>query len=313
MDTNMAILVTGAGGFVGQNLIKRLVNAGKDVVATDINLAQTHAKVMALSGDLSDENFRRSLFENDIEAVIHLAAVPGGTAEQNPQLSFDVNVQASIDLMEKLGQSGAGKRFVYASTIAVLGETMPESGVTDQAPLQPKLYYGVHKQMCEAMLATLTRRGLIEGVGLRLPGIVARPPGPSGLKSAFMSDIFHALRQGEDYVLPVSSQARMWIMSLDKVTENLMFALNVSSDAMPDTRVVTLPAVHAKMDELVASISKVTGNSADGVSHQPDPALEKGFGSYPPLIAEAAERAGFHDDGNVEALVERVLAQDYTS
>ena len=77
----------------------------------------------------------------------------------------------------------------------------------------PKMYYGAHKLMMEAWLATMTRRGAVHGLSLRLPGIVARPRAPSGMRSAFLSDLFHALRAAIADEMPVSAGATSWLLS----------------------------------------------------------------------------------------------------
>ena len=70
---------------------------------------------------------------------------------------------------------------------AAFGEPFPAS-VDDSTPLRPKSFYGAHKALMEQWLATLSRRGELDAISLRLSGVVARPRGPSGMKSAFLSD-----------------------------------------------------------------------------------------------------------------------------
>jgi nucleoside-diphosphate-sugar epimerase len=236
-----------------------------------------------------------------------LAAVPGGTAEQDPALSLRVNVEGTIALMTRLSTSNVAPRFVYASSIAVYGDPLPAAGVNDQTPLRPKLYYGMHKLMAEQALATLSRRGEIDGVGLRLPGIVARPKGPSGMKSAFMSDIFHALKSGEDITLPVSREATLWLMSVKTCAQNLVAALTLDRNKMPENCVVTLQALKVEMAALVTQVCAHLSTSDDRVSYAPDAGLEAAFGTYPDLQALAAERAGLFGEKSAAQLVSNVL------
>ena len=107
--------------------------------------------------------------------------------------------------------------------------------VDDITPLRPQLVYGAHKAMTEQWLATLSRRGALDALSLRLPGIVARPPGPSGMKSAFMSDVFHALRVGKPFTSPVAADATMWLMSVETVVAALLHALTLDAP-LPDAR-----------------------------------------------------------------------------
>ncbi len=252
-------------------------------------------------------NILASAFEAGARSVVHLVSLPGGAAEADPDLSFAVNVEASLTLMGEAARRLDRPRFVYSSSIAVFGDPLPEAGVDDATPLRPRLIYGLHKRMVEDALATLTRRGELDAVGLRLPGIVARPEGAAGLKSAFMSDVFHAIAAGRTITLPVSRQAEVWLMSVQQTAACLAHAVSMDTAFLPEDRVVTLPALRVTMEALVVAIAAANGQSVCDVRYQADEALEAAFGRHPILSTPAAERAGFRHDGSVEALVRRAL------
>jgi nucleoside-diphosphate-sugar epimerase len=196
---------------------------------------------------------------------------------------------------------------VYASSIAVFGDPLPDH-VDDATPLSPKMIYGGHKAMMEHAVAMLSNRGLIDGVTVRLPGILARPKGPSGMKSAFMSDLFHALKAGAAFTCPVSAGGTIWAQSLARCAANFAHALTLDSALLPPTRAVTLPAQCVTMGDLAAEIARQCGVSSDLVTYVPDAALEAAFAAQPPLATPAAERAGFAHDGNLATLVASSLA-----
>lgn len=306
----MAIIVTGAGGFVGRAVIEALGARGAAVVAVDTHLAafQPGPNLRLVQGDLSDPAVRAEAFDGGVTGVAHLAAVPGGAAEANPALSRQVNINATLDLFEEAAKAAPGVRVVFTSTIAVFGDPLPANGVDDNTPLQPRMIYGAHKAMIETAVATLSRRGQIDGISLRLPGIVARPKGPSGLKSAFMSDLFHALKAGEAFVSPVSEQATLWLMSVSQVAQNIVHGLGVDTSLAPASRVMTLPALRVSMGDLAAAVAVQTGQTVGSVSYSPDAGLEAAFGAHPPLSTPAADRAGFVHDGDVDRLVARALS-----
>jgi D-erythronate 2-dehydrogenase len=212
------------------------------------------------------------------------------------------------DLLEAAKAAGTKPRIVYASSIAVFGDPLPAMGVDDDTPLAPKMIYGGHKAMMELAVSMMHQRGEIEGISVRLPGILARPKGPSGMKSAFMSDLFHALRAGEEFVCPVSEAATIWAQSVRQCADNLLHALRMDVHLIPVTRVVTLPAQRITMGDLALEIAHQCGVSARLVTYRPDAALEAGFGTQPPLATPAAERAGFAHDGSLAKLVENALA-----
>jgi naringenin degradation protein FdeJ len=303
----MKVLVTGAGGFVGRTLT-RLLAADHEIVALDTSCAglTPSPNLKIFEADLTDPDARKKAIADGCDALIHLATIPGGGAEQDPDRAWQVNMEASQALISAVAQHGDHPRVVYASSIAVFGEPLPDI-VDDSTPLRPQLLYGAHKAMMEQWIATLTRRGVIEGFSLRLPGIIARPHGPSGLKSAFMSNVFHAALAGEPFVAPISTEATMWLMSVERIARNFRYALSLSSAAFAEPYAVTLPAVLVSMKELVEEIAAQTGWDPRRVRYEPDAALEAGFGSYPPLNAERAKALGFADDGSVTRLVTSAL------
>jgi D-erythronate 2-dehydrogenase len=306
----MTIIITGAGGFVGRQLVIRLLARGDQVVAMDqlLNALPDHPNLRKVAGDIGAADVRAEAFRDGCTALVHLATVPGGAAEADPAVSRRINIDAMYDLLDAAKAGGNCPRVVYASSIAVFGDPLPANGVDDATPLAPKMVYGGHKAMMEIAVSMMHHRGEIEGVSVRLPGILARPKGPSGMKSAFMSDLFHALRAGEAFVCPVSQGATVWAQSVRQCTVNLIHALDMDSAPMPVTRVVTLPAQRVTMGALAAEIASQTGASADLVTYAPDAALEAGFGAQPPLATPAAKACGFAHDGDLVTLVTNALA-----
>lgn len=303
----MNVVVTGAGGFVGRELVNLLAGAGHAVTGIDHAKGGIPQVARVVTGDLGDRAVRAEALGRGCDALIHLATVPGGAAEADPAASRRINVEAMYDLLLEAAALNGGLRVVFASSIAVFGDPLPPL-VDDATPLSPKMIYGGHKAMMEDAIAMFSNRGTIDGVSVRLPGILARPKGPSGMKSAFMSDMFHALKAGETFTCPVSAHGRIWAQSVRQCARNFMHALDLDASLLPPTRAVTLPALRIAMGDLAAEIASQCGVAADLVSYMPDAALEAAFAAQPPLATPAAEHAGFAHDGDLATLVSSALA-----
>ena len=303
----MRVLVTGAGGFVGGALVPVLVERGCELTLTDWNCdgIGNHAAARIVPGDIADEQVQREAIR-DADAVIHLATVPGGAAEDHPDLASRINVAASMSLSRLFAAARPSGPFVFASSVAVLGHPLPPA-VDDGTPLAPRMLYGTHKAMVETWLAALSRRGELSAISLRLPGIVARPQAPSGMKSAFISNVFHAITANRPIELPVSAGATMWLMSVRQVAICLVDGLSATFQDLPAGRAVTLPALRVSMAELVAEICRQRDATTALVRYNPHEAIETGFGRQPPLQTPTASSLGFSHDGDIGRLVRSAL------
>jgi nucleoside-diphosphate-sugar epimerase len=169
--------------------------------------------------------------------------------------------------------------------------------------------YGTQKLIIEALLADFSRRRLIDGLSLRLPGIVARPRQAGGHLSAYMSNIFHALAAGEAFTCPVSAKGTSWFMSRECCVDNLIHAASLPPDLVLPRRSFCLPALRLSMDELVGALAEQFGAAVKNlVTYASHPDLELQFASYPPLLTPIADALGFLHDGDAATLVRRALA-----
>jgi len=312
----MRVVVTGANGFVGRALCRRLLAEGAGgrpltaLTALDMQFDAGAAeppdpRVRQLTGSIADAALLDAAFDDagPADVIFHLASLPGGAAERDFDAGLAVNLHATMALLERARRQTGAPVFVFASTIAVYGAPMPDR-IDDATPMRPHLSYGAHKLACEVLVNDYSRRGFIDGRILRLPGIVARPSGPSGLLSAFMSDIFWRLKAGEPFACPVSPQAVAWWMSLGCCVDNFIIAAGLAPVQSALRRDYTLPVLRLSIAELVEALAREYGADRRAlVTYHPDAQLEAGFGRQPPLDASAAERAGLRHDGSIEQLV----------
>jgi D-erythronate 2-dehydrogenase len=311
----MKVVVTGAGGFIGARLVEVLRARGRvaghaiaALALSDRELGKVPSGVIALEGDLGAPTQLRAVADFAPDVVFHLAAVSGGAAEADYALGRSVNLDTTLALFETLAHCERRPTVVYASTIAVYGTTLPDP-VTPATPLHPPLTYGAHKLGCEILLADFTRRGLLDGRSVRLPGIVARPRAPSGLASAFMSDLLHALAAGERYTCPVSPEATAWWMSAWRCAANLVHAAGMDVAGAEPSRAWPLPVLRLSITQVVQTLASIYGaDRRELVGYAPQPALDAVFGRYPALDDRTSRALGLADDGTPEALVRRALA-----
>lgn len=307
----MKVVVVGAGGFVGQRLAS-LLSAEADiselVLIDQASIAAPlvdDPRLRLLQGDFGDP----SLLEKHVagaSTVYLLASILGGAAEANYAMARKVNIDASLTLIEALRDANPNTRLVFASTIAVYAKPMPALA-TDETPTGPTMVYGAQKLMMEAAISNFAARGWLDGVSLRLSGVMARDGADARLKSAFMSRVFYAVMRGEDIVLPVHPHSTTWLTSVETAARNFLHAGTLERDRLGRDRAFTLPTLYLTFGELVEALHRRFPQSRARVTYAPDEELVALFGSYPPITTAIADRLGFGRDVDADALVRASL------
>jgi len=307
VSTLLRVLIIGAGGFVGRALCARLMESPAIEALTlvdqqDFTLpASATVPTFKRIGNFGEPNFCQSMVA-DAQAVVVLAAVLGGAAEANYSRARRTNIDATLTLFEALRNASRPPRIVFASSIAVFGSPLPDL-VDDATRPRPTMIYGAQKLMMEVALEHFTRRRWLDGIALRLPGIVARAGADSRLKSAFLNNLFYAVRDGKEIELPVSRDCTTWLMSSAKIAENLEHALHVPRAVLGEPCAMNLPCIQVTIEDLIDALKLRYPDSRAEIRYQPDPEIEAQFGRYPPLEAAIASRHGFTADDSVEALI----------
>src|SRR5258707_9924593 len=199
---------------IGRKLTERLGKdgalAGKpiekvrllDVVAPP-KPENTKAKVETVAADLATPGEAAKAIAGRPDTIFHLAGVVSGEAEIDFDKGYRVNLDGTRALLEAIRKVGDGyrPRLVFTSSVAAFGAPFPEA-IPDEFHLTPLTSYGTQKAICELLLADYTRRGVFDGVGIRLPSIVVRPGKPNKAASGFFSSIIREPLSGEEAVLP---------------------------------------------------------------------------------------------------------------
>jgi nucleoside-diphosphate-sugar epimerase len=161
----MAILVTGAAGFVALNVVEHLLTAGRDVVGLDRiplpkrasrDFARLPGRLIMIGGSiLSDADLSRALTMVPIEAVIHCAVITAGSVREtaDPGSVVAVNIQGAVATLVAAARRGVS-RFVYPSSGAVYGASAATVDLMDEDLLRPAPVnlYGLTKFAAESIL-----------------------------------------------------------------------------------------------------------------------------------------------------------------
>jgi len=290
----MHILITGAAGMIGRKLTERLVIdralGGRGIekltlidIVAPVRPAGYSDHVKTRAADLATAGVAEKAIAERPDVIFHLAGVVSGEAETDFEKGYRVNLDGTRALLEAVRRAGGGykPKFVFTSSIAVFGAPFPEA-ISDEFHLTPLTSYGTQKAICELLLADYTRRGFLEGVGIRLPSIVVRPGKPNKAASAFFSGIIRDPLNGQEAILPVADSVLHWHASPRSAVGFLIHATGLTRVQLGDRINLTMPGVCCTVGEQVEALKRVAGDKiAARIRRAPDELVERIVAGWP--------------------------------
>jgi len=169
--------------------------------------------------DIADpQQFEEVVRANQVEIVVHLAAVLPSASQQDPAGATRVNIGGSLNVLEA-ARKCAVRRVVYASSISVYGSDHGSRAVTESDPAAPNDLYGAAKRYSEVLGETYHRIFDFEFVALRIATVVGR--GAESTSSQWRSDIFETLgtRSPQTIQIPFRGEEALPLVHVDDVAE----------------------------------------------------------------------------------------------
>ncbi|WP_182421923.1 D-erythronate dehydrogenase [Aureimonas sp. ME7] len=314
------VLIIGAAGMIGQKLAEAICGEGKlggravealtlvDVVEPS-KPAGRIGSVRTAAVDISVPEASEPLVTARPDVIFHLAAIVSGEAEADFEKGYRINLDGTRDLFEAIRRehaaSGYTPRVVFASSIAVFGAPFAEVVPEDFAPT-PLTSYGTQKAICELLLADYTRRGFLDGVGLRLPTICVRPGKPNKAASGFFSNILREPLAGQEAVLPVSDSVRHFFASPRSAIGFFLHAATLDTSRIGPRRNLNMPGLSATVRDELAALQTVGGDEALAlVRREPDETIIRIVDGWAPDIeARRARELGFTVEDTFEEIVQ---------
>ena len=247
--------------------------------------------VEVVAADLTEPGAAARLLGGRPDVVFHLAAVVSGEAEADLDKGYAVNLDGTRALLDAVRtahvEDGCTPRVVFSSSIAVYGAPLPDP-IPEGLQQTPLTSYGTQKAIGELLLADFTRRGFLDGIGVRLPTVCIRPGRPNQAASGFFSSILREPLVGQEAVLPVPESVRHWHASPRSAVRFLVQAADARHRA---GGTAAAPSRCRDSVQRWASSSRRCGRVARGdravrlVRHEPDPAVMRIVETWAPRPA----------------------------
>ncbi|MGA9283028.1 MAG: D-erythronate dehydrogenase [Pseudolabrys sp.] len=311
----MHVLITGAAGMIGRKLSARLVKDGQlngqkidrltliDVVAPEKPTGFGGPAELSAS-DLSSPGTVAKAIVGKPDVIFHLAGVVSGEAETDFDKGYRVNLDGTRALLEEVRAAGYKPKVVFTSSIAVYGAPFPAS-IADEFQLTPLTSYGTQKAICELLLADYDRRGILEGVGIRLPTICVRPGKPNNAASGFFSGIIREPLAGQEALLPVSESVRHTHASPRSAVGFLIHAAGLTREQLGPRINLAMPGVSCTVGEQIDALRRVAGDKvAARIRRHPDELVQRIVSGWAErLDAKRARDLGFKAEANFDDIV----------
>ena len=323
----MNILITGASGFLGTLLVREILSRGQlrghrlnrlvltDLFAPSHPEIKDHPLVSICVGDLL-EKMDEVMSMAQYDAVFHLASAVSGECEADFGLGLRSNLDATRRLLDGLRvqheKTGMAPVLFFSSSVAVFGSdpALPmDAIITDKTLPTPQSSYGIHKFVCEQLVADYTRKGYIDGRPARLMTVSVRPGKPNGAASSFLSGIIREPIHGQISVCPVSLDTQVALASPRTTIAGILTVVECSREAFGGRTAINLPALTVSVGQMIEALHEVAGQEVvSRIRHEHDANVARIVGGWPARFdCERTKLLGLKPDASYQDIIRQFI------
>jgi nucleoside-diphosphate-sugar epimerase len=226
---NDKILVIGAGGQIGTELLEGLnyIHGSSNVIAADLKSSDAFKNnAFEVLDIMNKDNLFNVIKKHQINQVYLLAALLSATAEKNPKLGWNLNMEGLFNVLD-LAKEKIIDKVYWPSSIAVFGHNTPKVHTPQFTIMEPSTVYGISKQAGERWCEYYFNKYGVDVRSLRYPGLIGWKSAPGGGTTDYAVHIFHqALEQKkyECFLTENTTLPMMYMPDAIKATIDIMIA-----------------------------------------------------------------------------------------
>lgn len=283
---NKKILVTGAFGLVGSDLVPELQKRfGKEnVFALGNRTIPEDFDGQLVHGDVTDINALETIIkDHQITDVYHLAGLLSVGSEKDPELAWKVNFGGLKNILD-LAKTYKFKIF-WPSSIAAFGSTTPRINTPQHTSLEPTTIYGVGKVTGELMCQYYWKKWGVDARSLRYPGLTGYKAPPGDGTTEYSVHIFYGLLNEGKYSCFLKEGTRLPMMYIDDAIKGTIDLMEAPIENIHVRTGYNFGAINFTPEELVAEIQKIYPNFI--CTYDPDPIKQAIAESWPESIDDS--------------------------
>ncbi len=304
------ILVTGSLGQIGSELTLELRNKyGNDnVTATDINpnvIEEIQDSGPFRIVDVTNiDSIEKVIQEQEIDTIIHMAAILSGVGEKNPMVCWNVNMNGSLNVLN-LAVKYKINRVIIPSSIAVWGPDCPKTA-PQETPLHPATMYGVTKVAGEVLSDYYVKKFGVDSRGLRFPGIISSKTFPGGGTTDYAVAIYYEAVKHNHYTSFVKESTQLPMMYMPDCIKSIMDLMEAPYENLKHHNDYNVGSMSFDVKTLADSIRKYKPDFT--IDYAPD-FRQKIADSWPDSVDDTAAREewGWQPAWDLDAMTKDML------
>lgn len=213
------ILIIGACGQIGSELTIKLreIYGNDNVVASDIREGKPELMASGpfeVVNAMEFDQVANAVEKHQIDEVYLMAAMLSATAEKNPALAWDLNMNSLFHVLN-LAKEGKIKKIFWPSSIAVFGPTTPRVNTPQYTVMEPSTVYGISKQTGERWCEYYHAKFGVDVRSIRYPGLISWTTPPGGGTTDYAVDIYYKALEDKKYTCFLSENTALPMMYMD--------------------------------------------------------------------------------------------------
>lgn len=284
------ILVTGAFGLVGSDLVPELQNrfGRENIFAMGNKTIPEDFDGNLVKGDVTDITSLETIIkDNQITDVYHLAGILSVGSEKDPDLAWKVNFGGLKNVLD-LAKTYKFKVF-FPSSIAAFGSTTPKVNTPQHTSLEPTTIYGVGKVSGELMCQYYWKRYGVDARSLRYPGLTGYKAPPGDGTTEYSVHIFYGLLNEGKYACFLKEGTRLPMMYIDDAIKGTIDLMEAPPEKISVRTSYNFGAINFTPEELAAEIKKLYPDF--DFTYNVDPIKQAIAESWPQSVDDSAARA----------------------
>lgn len=285
------ILVTGAGGQIGSELVPALREryGSASVLATDIRSPGPESTEAGPFQTLDATDARAvgaAAVRFDADMIYHLAAILSAVGEKDPRLAYHVNM-GGLQAVLEVARDQQCAVFV-PSSIAAFGPSTPPDPTPQDTIQRPTTMYGVTKVAGELLCDYYHLRYGVDVRGVRYPGIISHGAPPGGGTTDWAVDIYYQAVQHGRYTCFLADDAQLDMMYMPDAVRAALDLMEADPERLQHRNAFNITA----MQLAPRSLSEIIGRHVPGfqIEYDVDPVRQAIAESWPRRIDDSAAR-----------------------